>query len=115
MKKSLIQTIAVAIAMATTAPLAALAQANNPTPATRAQVRHELVQLENSGYSPAGGNIEFPDDLQAAEARSGAATVAAMTNAYGGGPGGTTDAGSRVATPPKSLYLDNGASLYVGD
>ena len=110
MKKSLIQTIAIAIAMATTAPLAALAQANNPTPATRAQVRHELVQLENSGYSPAGGNIEFPDDLQAA-----AATVAAMTNAYGGRPGGTTDAGSRVATPPKSLYLDNGASLYVGD
>ncbi|HTH73855.1 MAG TPA: DUF4148 domain-containing protein [Trinickia sp.] len=115
MKKSLKH--AIVVALAATAPLAALAQANTPAPATRVEVQHELVQLENAGYSPAGGNIDFPDGVQAAEARSETPARNAVTTTYGGRAAGSSAAGLR-ATPPapaKSLYLDDADSLYVGD
>jgi hypothetical protein len=38
-------------------------------PMTRAQVRAELVQLENAGYYPSASKLHYPDDIQAAQAR----------------------------------------------
>lgn len=113
MKKSLMHTLIVA--MAATAPIAALAQADATAPATRAQVKHELVQLENAGYSPLGSSVDYPSALQAAEARSAAQAGDAVATTYGGQTAGSSAAGSRSSAPAKSLYLDNAGSLYVGD
>jgi hypothetical protein len=113
MKNTLMQTIVVAIAA--TAPIVALAQAQGPAQVTRAQVRSELVQWEQSGYSPLGSNIDYPGNPQAAEARASVQANNAEATTYGGKPGGSTEAGSRAAAPAKSLYLENAGSLYVGD
>ncbi|MGV2293222.1 DUF4148 domain-containing protein [Trinickia sp. YCB016] len=85
--KSLIQAVVVAVALA--APVAVFAQSNAPV--TRAQVRAELIQLENAGYHPGDGdNTTYPEQVQAAEAK-----VAAQNDAtgVGGVANGSSDAG----------------------
>ena len=85
--KSLIQAVVVAAALA--APVAVFAQSNAPL--TRAQVRAELVQLENAGYHPGDGdNTTYPAQIQAAEAK-----VAAQNDAtgVGGAVNGSPDSG----------------------
>ena len=54
--KSLIQAVAIAAVLAT--PVASFAQSNSQ-PVTRAQVRAELVQIEQAGYSPARGRDPY--------------------------------------------------------
>ncbi|SEJ56609.1 DUF4148 domain-containing protein [Paraburkholderia diazotrophica] len=77
--KSLIKAVAVAVVFAV--PALSFAQANQPV--TRAQVRAELVQLENAGYRPgAGSEAHYPDELLAAQARVNAQNGAA--SGYGG-------------------------------
>jgi hypothetical protein len=86
--KSLIQSVAVAVALVV--PMAAFAQSNAPV--TRAQVRAELVQLEKAGWRPgAGADPHYPDDLLAAEAKVAAANGA--TSGYGGVAAGSSEAG----------------------
>ena len=51
-----------------TIPAAAFSQQVN-TPITRAQVRAELLELEQAGYNPGGSDWDYPNDLQAAEQR----------------------------------------------
>ncbi|MFL9964916.1 DUF4148 domain-containing protein [Paraburkholderia sediminicola] len=86
--KSLIQAVVVAAALA--APVAVFAQSNAPV--TRAQVRAELVQLEQAGYNPAHGEDPYyPADIQAAEAKVAAQNGAA--SGYGGVVSGSSDAG----------------------
>jgi hypothetical protein len=86
--KSLIQAVVVAAALA--APVAVFAQSNQPV--TRAQVRAELVQLEQTGWRPAAGaDPHYPEDIQAAEAKVAAQNGAA--SGYGGLVSGSSDAG----------------------
>ncbi|MGF6721086.1 type II secretory pathway pseudopilin PulG [Paraburkholderia sp. GAS41] len=92
--KSLIQAVAIAVVLA--APVATFAQSNQPV--TRAQVRAELVQLEQAGYRPSNGRDPYyPSDLQAAEARvaqeNGNAQVS--TTGYGPATSGSSQAGQR--------------------
>ncbi len=90
--KSLIQAVAVAVALVV--PVASFAQSNAPV--TRAQVRAELVQLEQAGYRPGAANDpHYPDDLLAAEAK-----VAAQNNAVGGVVDGASASGHRVVARP---------------
>ena len=66
--KTLIQAVAVAVALA--APVASFAQSNAPV--TRAQVRAEVVQLAQAGYHVGDGdNTRYPEAVQAAEAATG--------------------------------------------
>lgn len=114
MKKSLMQ--AIVVAAVATASVVSFAQENAPV--TRAQVKSEIAQLEKAGCSPAGSNIDYPTQLQAAETRIGKETGSAVTTAYGGSTvAGATETGSRgsLSARAKSLYLDNANSLYVGD
>lgn len=86
--KSLIQAVAVAVALV--APVASFAQSNAPI--TRAQVRAELVELEKTGWRPgASADSQYPADIQAAEAKVAAAKGAA--SGYGGVASGSSDAG----------------------
>jgi hypothetical protein len=49
------------------APVLSFAQSNAPL--TRAEVRAALVRLERAGYSPSTDDIDYPADIQAAEAK----------------------------------------------
>jgi hypothetical protein len=72
-------------------PAVSFAQTTN-TPLTRAEVRAELVQLEQAGYQPAARQNHYPDEIQAAEARLHASDSAyassdgARANGSAGGP-----------------------------
>lgn len=51
-----------------------LSSAQTPSPPTHAEVRQQLVNLEERGYWPSNAkDIHYPDDIQAAEARLDAA------------------------------------------
>jgi type II secretory pathway pseudopilin PulG len=102
--KNLIQAVVVAAALA--APVAVFAQSNQPNqPVTRAQVRAELIELEQAGYRPGDGdNTNYPEALQAAQAK-----VAAKhgNTAYGGVANGSSQSGAPVQVLPndqKSMY-----------
>lgn len=86
--KTLIQAVAVAVALA--APVASFAQSNAPL--TRAQVRAEVVQLAQAGYHVGDGdNTRYPEAVQAAEARVSAANG---NTGYGGVASGSTQGGA---------------------
>jgi hypothetical protein len=90
--KSPIQAVVLAAALA--APAASFAQSNGPV--TRAQVRADLVQLEQAGYAPSRGeDPNYPADIQAAEAHVAAQN--AETSAVGGTLSGTSASGAPAA------------------
>jgi hypothetical protein len=73
MKNAIVKNVAkIAVAIVVTyasgaIPMDAYAQSNQPL--SRAQVRAELVQLENAGYNPGAKDNRYPEKLQAAEAK----------------------------------------------
>jgi Domain of unknown function (DUF4148) len=107
MMRALIPAVVVASALA--APTFAFAQNNGPV--TRAQVRAELVQLQQVGYNPATDQTEYPKNIQAAEAR-----VAAQNEASSG-YGGTTGKGSSASGSRESgnvVGSDGMKPIYFG-
>lgn len=89
-----IATFVVSLAVAASSSVV-FAQDQN-APLTRAQVKAELVQLEQAGYSPATGEeADYPNDIQAAEAKVAAQRAAADAHeSYGGSQAGAAAAGS---------------------
>lgn len=65
MNRTIHPTLALALSFA--APLSTFAQSD--APATRAQVRAELVELERAGYDPRWDRWTYPSGLQLAQAR----------------------------------------------
>jgi hypothetical protein len=102
---------AAVIAAALAAPIASFAQSNQPV--TRAQVRAELVQLEKAGYNPVGDHVDYPANLQAAQARVNATNGTAQASAqvadsgYGAPIAGSSQAGRAVTTDRSSVYFGN--------
>ncbi|MEC5408628.1 DUF4148 domain-containing protein [Paraburkholderia sp. MPAMCS5] len=95
--KSLIKAVAIAAALA--APVASFAQSSQQ-PVTRAEVRNQLIQLEQAGYNPAVSNDpDYPADVQAAERQVQAQNPAmaqtqlpvADTSGYGGATSGSSN------------------------
>ncbi|BCF91150.1 MULTISPECIES: DUF4148 domain-containing protein [Paraburkholderia] len=85
----------VIVAALVSAPLSAFAQSNQPV--TRAQVREELVQLHNTGYSPLDDRNSYPTHIQAAEARLAAQQAAStQQSGVGGAANGVSQAGVRA-------------------
>jgi hypothetical protein len=75
--------ICTTLALALAAPAISFAQASN-APVTRAEVRADLIQLENAGWRPSAEDVYYPADIQAAEAR-------VHSSGYGGvGENGTS-------------------------
>jgi hypothetical protein len=99
--------LALAIATAIAFPVAGYAQESSST-VTRAQVRAELVQLENVGYRPGRANDpHYPADIQTSEAA--VASKGAESNvgsSVGGARSGSSASGNRVTAnaPFDSLY-----------
>jgi hypothetical protein len=84
---------AIVIVGAFASPVASFAQSNEPV--TRAQVRAELVELEETGWRPTQGHTTYPADIQAAEAK-----VAEKSRAAGVGVDvyGSSESGHSVAS-----------------
>ncbi|WP_153102042.1 DUF4148 domain-containing protein [Paraburkholderia hayleyella] len=105
--KSLLQAVAIATILAT--PIASFAQTSQPL--TRAQVRAELVQLEQAGYNPAtaGDNTTYPARLQAASGRLASLghPGVANTSGYGASMSGSSQAGAAAtsAAPAQAVYF----------
>ncbi|WP_233866789.1 DUF4148 domain-containing protein [Paraburkholderia adhaesiva] len=107
--KKLIPAVVVAAALAI--PAISFAQSSQQG-LTRAQVRAELVELEQAGYKPGGGDENYPQNLQAAQARVNAQKLAAgETSGYGAPAAGTAQAGGAVQpqhlAPHQSVYFGN--------
>lgn len=84
--KSLIKALGIAAVLAV--PVASFAQSTQP--ATRAEVRADLVQTEQAGYYPTRMNPQTAvQDMQAAQAR-----VAERNAAYGASTNGSSQAGA---------------------
>lgn len=81
---------AVVIAMAIAMPAISFAQSSNQ-PLSRAQVRTQLIELEQAGYHPSMNDNQYPVDIQAAEARVAAKKTA--ESAYGPGVDGSSQSG----------------------
>ncbi|KAE8755743.1 MULTISPECIES: DUF4148 domain-containing protein [Paraburkholderia] len=99
---------AVVVAAALVAPVASFAQSNQPL--TRAEVRAQLVQLEKAGYNPIGDHVDYPANLQAAQARVDAqnGTAQAVNSGYGAPIAGTSQAGRPVTGNDRnSVYFGN--------
>ncbi|MGU7776215.1 DUF4148 domain-containing protein [Burkholderia sp. MR1-5-21] len=115
--KSLIQ--AVVVAAAIVAPVVSFAQSGSQI--TRAQVRAELVQLQQAGYNSARGeDPHYPDAIQAATARVAAQQQNAVARAqgvdvsgYGAQAQGASASGSRAAGV-RPASADDMKSLYRG-
>ncbi len=73
--------VALALAAATLgAPVLSFAQSSAPL--TRAEVRADLVRVEQAGYNPSrGDDVNYPADVQAAEARIAAQNDGQLTDA----------------------------------
>ena len=87
----LVQSLIVAALVAV--PAVSFAQSQQPL--TRAEVRAELVQLQKAGYNPATDNTQYPQNIEAAQARIDAGNGSAAA-AYGGVAKGGSASGSRA-------------------
>ena len=96
--------ICTTLALVLAAPAVSFAQTSDQ-PVTRAQVRADLIQLENAGWRPDSQEAFYPNDIQAAEARvhSGDTTT---------GYGGTVENGTSMSQP--SMNGTPGAPVYKG-
>jgi len=77
----------------------ALSFAQSVQPLTRAQVREELIELQQAGYNPSADETQYPQNIQQAEARLQAQQGAAA-NAFGGVMAGTSSSGSHAQARP---------------
>ncbi|KAG8153636.1 DUF4148 domain-containing protein [Burkholderia catarinensis] len=96
--KSLVSAVVAAVALS--ASFGAFAQST----VTRAQVRNELIQLENAGYKPAVSSPHYPADIEAAQAR----VRGADNTGYGAQPAATVEGGApaaKVQSPRDSVYF----------
>jgi hypothetical protein len=86
MMKSLIKAVVISSALA--APIFAVAQTSTQTnngPVTRAEVRADLIRLEQAGYRPGvASDPSYPADIQAAEAKVAASNDAFASTSVGG-------------------------------
>ncbi|MFM0310299.1 DUF4148 domain-containing protein [Paraburkholderia sp. RL17-383-BIF-A] len=99
--KSLIKAVVIVASLAASATV--FAQSNSGL--TRAQVRAELVQLEQVGYHVGDGDgAHYPDAIQAAEARAAARNGG--NSGYGGSVAGASQSGRPAvsATDWNAMY-----------
>lgn len=109
--KSLV--FAMVAASALSIPLASYAQSSDNGPVTRAQVRQDLINVEQAGYRSVGRDPYYPEDIQAAEQRVNAQQGAQQ--GYGGVAAGTSQSGAPVRMErAQPANPDSQQRLYFG-
>ncbi|SMG48697.1 DUF4148 domain-containing protein [Paraburkholderia susongensis] len=94
-------------------PVISFAQSNAPL--TRAEVRADLIRVEQAGYNPsAADDVNYPADIQAAETRIAAQDNKHMANDAVGGTtmSGTSAAGSHLHLPKPAPSSCVGPASY---
>ncbi|MFD1557256.1 DUF4148 domain-containing protein [Paraburkholderia silviterrae] len=116
MSKILLSVLVAASAVA----VPAYSFARSTAPLTRAEVRADLVRVEQAGYSPArGDDISYPADIQAAEAKIAAGQTAqnsAQRDVGGVSLEGSSSAGSHARLPAQSNCVGPASfcTIYFG-
>ena len=116
MSKLLLSVLVAASAVAV--PAYSFAQSSQPL--TRAEVRADLVRVEQAGYNPSRGeDANYPDDIQAAEGKIAAAQYAqnpAQRDVGGVPMGGSSSAGghARRAAQPDCVGPASFCTIYFG-
>lgn len=106
------KTLIAAALAATVLAAPALSFAQESQPVTRAQVRAELVQLEQAGYKPAADQVNYPQNIQAAQARVTQEKLASGdTSGYGAPAVGMSQSGAPVVQPQ---HVAPSQSVYFG-
>ena len=106
-------------AAALSASVASFAQESNQ-PVTRAEVRQQLIQLEQAGYNPAARDPYYPSDIQAAEARvnaqqGNAGLAQGDTTGYGGAMSGAQSGGPALpSVSGHTMNADGTQPTYFG-
>ena len=86
---------AAAFVAAIAMPLVSFAQTSQPV--TRAQVKADLIQLENAGYRPSDfSDTNYPNNILAAEAKVAAQKQQAQDSGYGMSTSGSAQSGHRA-------------------
>jgi type II secretory pathway pseudopilin PulG len=85
--------VAAVVAAVLAVPVVSFAQSNAPI--TRAEVRAQLIQLEQAGYNPASDQTQYPKNIEAAQARVNAENGMSATS-YGSSTNGTSASISRA-------------------
>ncbi|WP_322092036.1 DUF4148 domain-containing protein [Paraburkholderia bannensis] len=98
----------VAAAVVVSAAVPALSFAQDHV-VTRAEVRAELVQLQQAGYNASSDNNQYPTNLQAALSR-----IAANQNAAYGGSANASEAGAPAAAASPMKHLSHVSSVSHG-
>ncbi|RQR44278.1 MULTISPECIES: DUF4148 domain-containing protein [unclassified Burkholderia] len=88
-----------AVAVLASIPVLSFADAGHGL--TRADVRADLVRLEQAGYNPAGSDARYPDDIAAAQNVIAAQQVARSDQ---NGPSKSQDDNVAAASAPASRY-----------
>ncbi|MFM0171684.1 DUF4148 domain-containing protein [Paraburkholderia sediminicola] len=103
MKKAIVCLALAAAALS--APVISFAQSSGPV--TRAEVRSDLVQVEQAGYNPArSDDAKYPGDIQAAEAKVAAQSGDQQpTQGYGGVSANSTSSGGSAHTAMQSTCV----------
>jgi hypothetical protein len=92
----LVQSLIIAAILAAPAVSFAQSDASSNAPITRAEVRAELVQLEQAGYNPATDQTQYPKNIEAAQARVNAENGVSATS-YGASTSGSSASSGRAA------------------
>lgn len=96
------------VAAAVALPALSFAQSNQPL--TRAEVRAQLVELQQAGYDPASDQTQYPQNIQAAEARLNAAKG---NSAYGAVADTGAVSGARSSTASGDTVVIGLGSVYA--
>jgi hypothetical protein len=99
------------------APALSFAQSNAPV--TRAEVRADLVRVEQAGYTPSSGDeANYPADIQAAEAKIAAHSDQQMAQqSYGGvaqNGSASSGASSHMPTPSSCVGPVSFCNIFLG-
>ncbi|WP_412527624.1 DUF4148 domain-containing protein [Burkholderia lata] len=111
--KSLIATFAAAAVLAV--PAVSFAQ---NAPVTRAQVKADLVAVQQAGYKLGSDRMNYPEGIQAAEARLNPQqnVAAADTTGYGAQPAAAQESGApaKAKTGWQVKRIADDAPIYKG-
>lgn len=104
------------VAATLSAPVLSFAQSNAPL--THAEVRADLIRVEQTGYNPEANDIHYPANIQAAEVKVAAQNDQQLTNHAVSGvtPNGSTASGAASHMPmhPSCVGSVSFCNVYSG-
>ncbi|WP_084675954.1 DUF4148 domain-containing protein [Caballeronia insecticola] len=99
----MLKSITATLVFASAAIAPTLAHADEASGLTRAEVKAELVQLEQAGYNPSSDHATYPSNILAAQERLRTQREEAGATAVGGVSGDTSSSGRAITPSPLNV------------